>query len=412
MSVKIRGSLIAFLFIFIRCEQNETCIICCEDVRVECEYKTYYSIQNNCTNPMVVVGYLDDNRFSNVQNLFDYLEKLEELHLQNNSIDELGNLGNKLHQLVRLYLGYNNIRSVTGDHLKHFTSLKFLSLAHNMITRIEAKCFPEIIHLDLSENIITEIHEHAFLGNSMMMWLYLQSNGISDLTFLKPLVNLQCLDLSSNSIRVLPPNVFSNFTKLRVLKLSFNKLTRIKFGTFSQNRELQTLDVSNNQLLQMWTYPLLNFRLLSLDVRYNRLKELDIMTYKQMGFSGNCTCKTEVSIDYNRWDYNFLLGMAHINCVKLNYNNTIVKASEISSIDQIQSDINTELPVPVAAKIEYYTYYMNFLSVLLVVLTAIIAAILWFTSAQGKKVHPSRNIAFSRRRKSFNFHFYDSSNTN
>lgn len=360
---------------------------------MDCENKTRLNTDNSCAES-VVVAYLDNNRFSDLRSALDGLPNLKCLYLRHNFLDELGNLGGSFQKLVYLHLGGNRIRAVSREDLENFKSLRFLSLAQNKITTIEANSFPSnIVLLDLSCNRIAKMQEDTFLGNTALGSLYLKENLIGNLTFLKHLGNVEHLDLSSNTISELPLNVFSNLKKLRVLNLSFNKLLQISFGTFNHNRKLQTLDVSDNKLLELCTYPLFNFELVYLDVRHNRLKKLDI-TYKTDGI---CTSKLEVFIDSNEWNCHLLIAVDQMSCVKLmySYNETVANVNGIACIDQKSDDHNTDTseerayPSSVVKKIQPINDVMYLITLLLpllvMIFTIIIAAICVLTQRNDLK---------------------------
>lgn len=313
--------IVTYLFIFIHCEENATCVVSCTEKRLHCEFKRNYVTENNCTSGLAVtVAYINNNNFFEIRGLLDRMEMMKDLHLGNNSIKDLHELGNNLQQLQYLRLEHNRIRFVNSKDLQRFEALKFLSLADNDITHIQTKTFTnkiKIWNLDLSQNKIIHINEDAFLRNRALCYLFLQENKISNLAFLKHLPNLESLDLSANRIQALPQNAFSTLGKLRLLKLRLNKLSRIEFGTFSENKELQVLDLSNNQLLQLFTYPLFNHKLTSLDLQNNNLKKLDISRY----IMNDCKRKTKVYIDNNKWTCRSLLDMMLVasNCLKLCY---------------------------------------------------------------------------------------------
>jgi len=63
------------------------------------------------------------------------------------------------------------------------TGLKHLQLGHNKLTRVpdEIKMFVELEYVDLRYNSIHTIHSGAFYFTSILKWLYLQYNQLSNI---------------------------------------------------------------------------------------------------------------------------------------------------------------------------------------------------------------------------------------
>ncbi|XP_026099839.1 fibromodulin [Carassius auratus] len=158
---------------------------------------------------------------------FRGMSNLTALHLQVNSIEDLGNAlegllsltlldlrRNQLKKipeslspkLSQLYLEYNRISSVPADFLSQRPELRFVRLSHNQLTNggIPANAFnvSSLVELDLSFNKLERIPTIS----TNLENLYLQANKIKEFSV-------------SSFCRVVDTNNYSN---LRVLRLEAN----------------------------------------------------------------------------------------------------------------------------------------------------------------------------------------------
>jgi hypothetical protein len=107
---------------------------------------------------------------------------------------------------------------------RKITSLKYVDLSHNNITKIWQRAFyslADLVNLDLSDNSITTLHSHTFYYNTRLVTLYLERNSITDIH----------------------PSTFRNNSRLRDLYMSGNKINSIEPDTFIHNTELGWLDL-------------------------------------------------------------------------------------------------------------------------------------------------------------------------
>ncbi|XP_042618578.1 fibromodulin-like isoform X2 [Cyprinus carpio] len=174
--------------------------------------------------------HLNHNNISKVPvESFRGMSNLTALHLQVNSIEDLGNAlegllsltlldlrGNRLKKipeslppkLSQLYLEYNHISSVPADFLSQRPELRFVRLSHNQLTSggIPASSFnvSTLVELDLSFNKLERI---PIISTSLEN-LYLQANKIKEFSV-------------SSFCRVVDTNNYSN---LRVLRLEANEI--------------------------------------------------------------------------------------------------------------------------------------------------------------------------------------------
>lgn len=126
------------------------------------------------------------------------------------------------------------------------------------IYEVESHTFAQLRSLrslDLSNNQLAVIHPEAFTVPSLRELnlsraLYNHSSVMDLATSLRwsSLGGLQVLDLSHNSLILLPARIFSHLTNLRRLQLSNNSLVAIHNSTFQGLGRLEELDLSLNAL--------------------------------------------------------------------------------------------------------------------------------------------------------------------
>uniref|UniRef100_H2Y4T4 TIR domain-containing protein n=1 Tax=Ciona savignyi TaxID=51511 RepID=H2Y4T4_CIOSA len=105
--------------------------------------------------------------------------------------------------------------------------------------------------LDLSNNLISSIHNDSFGCFVALERLHLQLNNI-DILFrwvFRGLAKLKVLNLSANSlVQTVGDYTFSNVAGLRRIDLSHNKLASVHSAAFSDVPSLREIDLSNNNL--------------------------------------------------------------------------------------------------------------------------------------------------------------------
>ncbi|XP_030071490.1 transforming growth factor beta activator LRRC33 [Microcaecilia unicolor] len=190
-------------------------------------------------------------------------KRLKVLSLQDNAIfvnyPMAANALRSLPSLKKLDLSGNYLtEDMTGILLQNLSSLESLSLARNVIMRLDSTIFEslgQLQELSLEKNYIYEIEEGAFQN----------------------LRRLQRLNLAYNHI---PCIVNFDLTKLWILNASYNNIEWFLAEESSANFELQTLDLSHNQLL---FFPLLP--------KHNKLRSL-LLSDNKMNFYANASNTT------------------------------------------------------------------------------------------------------------------------
>ncbi|GLG98202.1 Toll-like receptor 7 [Gryllus bimaculatus] len=166
------------------------------------------------------------------EGLFASCRELREIDLHNNSLYELGRgLFHRLEQLLVLDLSYNQLSSgqIDDGTFVGLIRLIVLNLAHNSLTRVDARTFKDLFFLqilDLRQNSIGYIEDNAF----------------------HPLYNLHTLHLSENRLHEIGPLMFNGLFVLNKLTISNNLLISIDGRAFRNCSDLKELDLSSNSL--------------------------------------------------------------------------------------------------------------------------------------------------------------------
>ena len=105
----------------------------------------------------------------------------------------------------------------------------------------------DLIRLDLSRNVLTNITGAPFGGMTSLRFLNLSSNRLSHLDdeVFHGLTSLVTLDLAYNNLAVLPDNIFKDLLRLNILDLSSNQFkSRAPGEALSSLHELRSLDIN------------------------------------------------------------------------------------------------------------------------------------------------------------------------
>ncbi|CAG00123.1 unnamed protein product, partial [Tetraodon nigroviridis] len=175
------------------------------------------------------------------------------LHLQENNIQTISRAAlAQLTRLEELHLDDNSISTVGVEEgaFREAVSLKLLFLTKNHLSSVPIGLPEELEELRLDENRIAVIAEEAFQNVTRLQRLLLDGNlltdeGIAPGTF-QDLVNLRELALARNSL-TFPPPLLPGRALFR-LSLQENQIDQIPVAAFAGLHRLEKLDVSSNQL--------------------------------------------------------------------------------------------------------------------------------------------------------------------
>lgn len=175
------------------------------------------------------------------------------LHLQENNIQTISRAAlAQLTRLEELHLDDNSISTVGVEEgaFREAVSLKLLFLTKNHLSSVPIGLPEDLKELRLDENRIAVIAEEAFQNVTRLQRLLLDGNlltdeGIAPGTF-HGLTNLRELSLARNSLTFPPPLLPAE--SLIKLSLQENQIDQIPVAAFAGLNRLEKLDVSTNQL--------------------------------------------------------------------------------------------------------------------------------------------------------------------
>lgn len=197
---------------------------------------------------------------------FSHSRDFQEIHLQCNRLFEIPRgLFHKLEQLLILDLSSNQLSShhIDNGTFSGLIRLIVLNLAHNALTRIDAKTFRDLYFLqilDLRNNSIGYIDDNTFL----------------------PLYNLHTLNLAENRLHTINDELFNGLFVLSKLTLNNNLIGVIESRAFRNCSDLKELDLSTNQLQEVPS-AIQNLTMLrTLDLGENQIHEIAIGAFRNL----------------------------------------------------------------------------------------------------------------------------------
>lgn len=178
------------------------------------------------------------------------------LHLQENNIQTISRVAlAQLLKLEELHLDDNSISTVGVEDgaFREAVSLKLLFLSKNHLSSVPVGLPFVLQELRLDENRIAVISDQAFQNLTGLERLILDGNllsnkGIADGTF-SNLPKLKEFSMVRNSLTS-PPNDLQG-TYLVKLNLQDNQINHIPVSAFAKLHKLERLDISNNRLQRL-----------------------------------------------------------------------------------------------------------------------------------------------------------------
>ncbi|CDQ59944.1 unnamed protein product [Oncorhynchus mykiss] len=243
----------------------------CDKTFVYCNERSLTSVPLGVTEGYKIL-YLHNNQINNagfpwelhnvasVETVFLYGNQLDEfplnlpknirvLHLQENNIQTISRAAlAQLPRLEELHLDDNSISTVGVEEgaFREAVSLKLLFLTKNHLSSVPIGLPEDLKELRLDENRIAIIAEEAFQNVTRLQRLLLDGNlltdeGVAPGTF-QELSTLRELALARNSLTFPPPSSRPSPC------LQDNQMDHIPVMAFSDLQRLERLDISNNQL--------------------------------------------------------------------------------------------------------------------------------------------------------------------
>nr|XP_057928140.1 leucine-rich repeat transmembrane protein FLRT2 [Doryrhamphus excisus]XP_057928142.1 leucine-rich repeat transmembrane protein FLRT2 [Doryrhamphus excisus]XP_057928143.1 leucine-rich repeat transmembrane protein FLRT2 [Doryrhamphus excisus] len=247
----------------------------CDKLFVYCNERSLTSVPLGIQEGYTVL-YLHNNQINNagfpvelhnlasVETVYLYGNQLDEfpinlpkntrvLHLQENNIQTISRAAlAQLTRLEELHLDDNSISTVGVEEgaFREALSLKLLFLTKNHLSSVPIGLPEDLKELRLDENRIAVIAEEAFQNVTRLQRLLLDGNlltdeGIAPGTF-QELSSLRELALARNSLTFPPPLLPSQ--SLVKLSLQENQIDQIPVAAFADLNRLEKLDISSNQL--------------------------------------------------------------------------------------------------------------------------------------------------------------------
>lgn len=184
---------------------------------------------------------------------FDNFPQLESIDLSCNCLKHLhSDIFKRNPELRQFYLHDNEINKIESDLFNSKTDLKLLDLSRNKLDFIPNFEMKNIKHLDLSSNNITLLDlnydSHEKKKSASIVELILSFNQISECAELEERrTDILHLDLTHNVITNL--NDFPSFLNLEVLILVDNKLTDLSLHNFEERfPSLKVLNFRENPI--------------------------------------------------------------------------------------------------------------------------------------------------------------------
>ncbi|XP_035600506.1 relaxin receptor 1 isoform X4 [Oncorhynchus keta] len=256
----------------------------CRDLELDCDGAQFHHVPAVSVN--VTMMSLQRNRLRILNgDIFYKYQSLQKLYLQHNRIRAVSpNAFRGLYNLTRLYLSYNkisilmpgvfqdlhklewlilennSIHQISPMTFSGLRSLVLLVLLNNALTKLDDICLemPRLNWLDMEGNQIESVGNITFWSCNMMTVLVLQKNRISRIheqafSFLKKLGELtgghvNLVDLSSNRLVAIPPNLFVHLGDLLQLNISCNPIVDLQVDHFDNLHKLKSLSIEGIEI--------------------------------------------------------------------------------------------------------------------------------------------------------------------
>lgn len=182
---------------------------------------------------------------------FSNSQMLEILDLSQNAINSVDSgTFRKLKHLKNVNLSFNMIPKLERDTLKENELLTRLDLSRNTISRFNRIAAPNLTHLNMTWCQIMTIDPDALHGMPELVDLDLSNNLIREIPDLLSSDTLQTLDLSMNRMTAIRNSTFAGFPELATLSLSGNRFTLpFRREYFAENLFLAEMHLGDNPWL-------------------------------------------------------------------------------------------------------------------------------------------------------------------
>lgn len=157
--------------------------------------------------------------------------------------------------LEGLHLYSNQLQTLSPHLLRGLPRLHTLDLTENKLGDLPADVFSHapLLSLVLKNNLIDKADADWLSGNSSLTWLDLSGNRLTKIptALLKKLPLLENIDLSNNRLEKIPAGSLDVQTKLERLNLQNNKLDTLDASVFQGMNNLTYLFLTGNKLSKL-----------------------------------------------------------------------------------------------------------------------------------------------------------------
>ena len=198
---------------------------------------------------------------------FDSLS-LHSNHISSIDLNQLKNCIN----IDYIGLSDNNLENIDLKSISK--TLRVLFLGNNLLKTIEIPQLPNLEHLSLYNNFLSNINLEN-LNDSILDHLDLSYNNLSSIK-IPQLTKIEKLNLSNNFLEHIDITQLIQSSKLETLNFSNNQIQNIDLSLINY-KSLESLRISGNKLSSIDLTPLSNAKLLEyLDLSYNNIKQIDL----------------------------------------------------------------------------------------------------------------------------------------
>jgi Leucine-rich repeat (LRR) protein len=154
------------------------------------------------------------------------------------------------HKLVELVS--KNLLNLPENLFNNIDNLSYIKLNNNKIKELPDKIFNNLnlISIDLSQNEIKHIQDNLFLGLKNLKTCKLNDNNLESIK-IKNLENLEVVELKNNQLKNLYQLQLENLSKLEILDLSNNKFEHLTYNFFLGIKNIKKLKLNNNELNEL-----------------------------------------------------------------------------------------------------------------------------------------------------------------
>ncbi|XP_059088085.1 leucine-rich repeat-containing G-protein coupled receptor 4-like isoform X2 [Tigriopus californicus] len=263
------------------CSKVEICHCSWEEQSINCRGRFTTTGTNNVWNQVIIrdVHHLDVSS-NNIRFIspraFESLSSLEELNVENNQVMHIPEFAFRdLKDLLHFDLSQNEVSDVPHRLFGQNPDLEEVDLSFNALSQVNnLHLGPSLVFLDLSHNNIEHITGLVQNGVGLRR-LLAHDNQISDTLFAQDLKSLEYLDLSNNFIYDLDNHAFKALVNLKELILTGNLIQQYNPGVFPPT--LVVLNLARNQIEEV-TETTDPFDVVNLDLEYNLLQERPILS--------------------------------------------------------------------------------------------------------------------------------------